>query len=419
MGAEESKSSGSSGSPSYASGAVDFPNAWKSEATAWTLLHQCTLDKWKEGHAEAANFRETVLTCEGVVHKDCSYSFCMSRQGIININKGSSFFSFRKRSKFAKMAEHFEYNHIPAQLSSIHHFRVKSVLCYRDSLVVLHLSRSISQFGLLDLRSNKFMGIFGKQSIEFDNEVLAGQISPDKSKCLIKVPNMAGPRGQQRMDLFQLYDLHTKMLVAEADLSTGQCHFCFDPRFSWKRIAVTNFEPNQNNSLSLLEVDSSTVIKTNPRMIDTRPALYPYMKDLCYTRDGHLILATILDTICFCRDKKTRNYRPINCSIYVFSGDTTETLHCIQYQRYTCTQHYCPINHTPVFSTCGNRMALVMNMPDLPSQHFVQVYRLPCPLNLQNMCRIVILQNFALEILPDLPLPVKLINSLHFKPEFH
>ena len=54
-----------------------------------------------------------------------------SLQGIININKGSNFFSFRKRSKFAKMAEHFEYNHIPAQLSSIHHFRVKSVLCFR------------------------------------------------------------------------------------------------------------------------------------------------------------------------------------------------------------------------------------------------------------------------------------------------
>lgn len=53
MGAEESRSSASSGSPSYASGSVDFPNSCRrgSEATAWTLLHQCTLEKWKEGHA--------------------------------------------------------------------------------------------------------------------------------------------------------------------------------------------------------------------------------------------------------------------------------------------------------------------------------------------------------------------------------
>ena len=54
MGADESKAAAnSSGSPSYASGAIDFPNACRreSDATAWTLLHQCNLDKWKDGHA--------------------------------------------------------------------------------------------------------------------------------------------------------------------------------------------------------------------------------------------------------------------------------------------------------------------------------------------------------------------------------
>ena len=208
--------------------------------------------------ADGANFRETVLTCDGVIHKDCSYSFCMSRQGIINFNKGSSFFSFRKRSKFAKMAEHFEYNHIPAQLSSIHHFRVKSVVCSRDSLVVLHLSRSSSQFGLLDLRSNKFMGIFGKQQYDFHNEVLSGEISTDKSKCLIKVPSVLPHRQRPHNDILQLYDLQSKMLLVEVDLTTSEVDFCFDPRFCWKRIAVTNFDvqaqPN-NNSLSLVDID--------------------------------------------------------------------------------------------------------------------------------------------------------------------
>ena len=53
MGADESKSSGSSGTASFASGAVDFPNSCRRESkiVAWTLLHQCTIDKWKEGHA--------------------------------------------------------------------------------------------------------------------------------------------------------------------------------------------------------------------------------------------------------------------------------------------------------------------------------------------------------------------------------
>ncbi len=53
MGAEESKSTGSSGTASFASGAIDFPNSCRRESsvTAWTLLHQCTNEKWKEGHA--------------------------------------------------------------------------------------------------------------------------------------------------------------------------------------------------------------------------------------------------------------------------------------------------------------------------------------------------------------------------------
>ncbi len=374
--------------------------------------------------AEAAGFQESVLTCDGLIHKDCSFSFCMSRQGIININKGSSFFSFRKRSKFAKMAEHFEYNHIPAQMSSINHFRVKSVLCFREKLVVLHLSRNgCSQFGVLELRSNKFLGVFGKQEGEFCNEALSGEISMDKSKCLVRMPAVQPPQGRRLAPLhntaiFCLYDLKSKAMISQVSLHSPLCHFRFDPRFTWRRLAVTNFEQGQYNSLSLVQTDSWQVMCSNQRMTDTHTSLYPYMKDMTYTRNGALIIATILDATCHCREMKTRNYRPIHCSIYVFNGDTTETLHCIQYQRYTCTQHLCPVNYTPVYSICSSRMAVVMNTTDLPPLHYVQVYKLPTPLNLQNMCRIVILQNFPSDELTELPLPPKLINYLHFKPEF-
>ena len=363
------------------------------------------------------------MVCEGVVHKDCGFAFCMSRQGIININKGSSIFSFRKRSKFAKMAEHFEYNHIPAQMSSINHFRVKSVLCFRESLVILHLTRNTnSQFGLLDLRLNKFIGVFGRQRVEFVNEVLAGEISPDKSKCLVRLPNVptaqGRARGAQSTDMFQLYDLKTKQLIRELSVGFNNCHFCFDPRFKWRRAAITNFEQGHTNSLSIVHLDKWDVVRSNPRVDDTRRVLHPFMKELCYTRDGSLLVATILDTSCYCREKKTRNYRPICCSIYVFNADTTETVHCVQYNRYACTQHNCPINYTPLFSTCGSRMAVVMNRRELPPIHHVQVYKLPTPVNLQSLCRINILQHFSADILPDLPLPPKLIHYIHFKPEF-
>ena len=119
------------------------------------------------------------------------------------------------------MAAHFEYHHIPAQLSTIQKFHVKGVLCFYDNLVVVHLVKLASQFGLLDLKVgsvgpprpvgsihftstptnfqsssillahpqvNKFKGIFGQQIMEFPNESLMGQISPDKRLVVIKIP---------------------------------------------------------------------------------------------------------------------------------------------------------------------------------------------------------------------------------------
>jgi len=66
MGAEAARLSASAAGPSAGAGAsvatgteasrfqpVNFPNICRREweAPAWTLLHQCGLDKWKDGHA--------------------------------------------------------------------------------------------------------------------------------------------------------------------------------------------------------------------------------------------------------------------------------------------------------------------------------------------------------------------------------
>lgn len=63
-------------------------------------------------------------------------------------------------------------------------------------------------------------------------------------------------------------------------------------------------------------------------------------------------------------------------------------------------------------------MGVVVDLTDSASQHSVRVYKLPTALNLQSMCRVVILRNYALTRLSDLPLPPKLIAYLQFKPDF-
>lgn len=378
--------------------------------------------------SEAAGFHEKVITCDGAIFKDCTASFCTSRQGIINISRTGSIFSFRKRSKFARMAEHFEYNHIPAQMSSINNFRVRSVVCHREPLVILHLSRSnYSQFGLLDLRLNKFLGEFGKQRVDFVAEALVGEISPNKQHCLIRLPGLpaGGRRGVARIaqpDRFQLYDLRAKCQLAEFNLPPAtSAHFTFDPRYAWRQLAIANFEPQQDNSVSIVRLMSNAsstpmlqtansdaraslssssllanssrvggslpstpansgnsihwqVVCTNSHVSDIQPTLYPSLKDLHYTSDGSLLVATLVEGPCNCREKRTRrDYMPVVVSVLVLDSDTLLSLHCIKYHRYTCALHLCPVNYNWLMSSCGSRMAVTLDKPGQPDTHYVQV----------------------------------------------
>lgn len=328
------------------------------------------------------------------------------------------------------MAEHFEYNHIPAQMSAINNFRVKSVLCFRGSLVILHLQRNqCTQFGVLDLRVNKFKGLFGKQNRLYDNELLAGEISHDYSKCLVRFP--IAPRRitavtRSTLHTFtgyslELYDLSKNdALIHRVELESYPSHFTFDPRFKWNRVAVTNYESTHTNSVNIVSLDTWDTLYSNVQVNDVHNTLfdntvYPYLKDMQYTPDGSLIIATIVDNNCNCRSKRAI---PIDCNIFILDGDTAVMLRCIHYQRFTCALHMCPTNYTPVFSLCGSRMAIVVNQPEQPTHNYVQIYKLPHMINLQNMCRVVIRQNFPSDVLTELPLPLKLINYLYFKPEY-
>ncbi|XP_076445620.1 uncharacterized protein LOC143283308 isoform X2 [Babylonia areolata] len=411
MGAEESRN-GNYGLMG-ASAVVYNMKRQVQHARPWSLLHQCSLDQWKSGHAGAAGFLETTMTCNGAVNKECNPTFCISRQGIINVNKSGPVFSFRRKSKFTKMAEHFEYNHIPAHLSSIQNFHVKSVLCYRGDIVVLHLVRNLmTQFGVIDLSINKFTGIFGKKSVEFVNEALRGEISPDCSMCLIKIPSLTTNNSFD----FQLFSLHNRELLTEIVPPYNHALFTFDPRFCGSRLAVTSFMRGEDNSLSLVRLPNWEVLATNSRVDDLRSSLSPHLKELQYSRDGHMIFAVMATSGCHCKEKKARRFQPIDISIYVLNGDNTQTLHCIQYHRYTCALHSCPINYMPLLSVCGSRMAIVLNDLETSIDH-IQVYKLPTTGDLQNRCRIRILQTFAPEFIPKLPLPARLINYLKFKPE--
>ncbi|KAH8858288.1 cement 3B variant 3 [Schistosoma japonicum] len=182
------------------------------------IIHQCTLELWKKSHRELFNFSDKVMVCTYQVPHDCTSAFCLTRQNIVNFRKSCSVFSLRKRREYTKMAEHFEYNHIPAHLSSIQNLHFKAVLDLHSGLAVVHLARDmITQFALVDLRINKFLGSFGRQTIHFSPESTIGKISPDGTHCLVRLPWSSN----KRVYILKLYNLRNSELVSELPLANS------------------------------------------------------------------------------------------------------------------------------------------------------------------------------------------------------
>ncbi|KAM7533625.1 hypothetical protein Aperf_G00000124029 [Anoplocephala perfoliata] len=187
----------------------------------WTLVQSCSLDAWRKKYCDLYNFADSTMECPYNKPTECTNSFCLIKQNIVNLSKRKGTFSFHKRSKYSKLAEHFEYNHIPAHLSSVQNLHFKSILCTRNGLAIVHLARNlIAQFGIVDLHIHKFLGTFGRQSIKYSPDSVAAEISPDSSLCLVRLPWSR----TNRVTTLQLYSLRTRELITELPLTTDTIH---------------------------------------------------------------------------------------------------------------------------------------------------------------------------------------------------
>ncbi|XP_018652609.1 putative cement precursor protein 3B variant 3 [Schistosoma mansoni] len=174
------------------------------------------------------------------------------------------------------MAEHFEYNHIPAHLSSIQNLHFKSVLDIHSGLAVVHLARDmITQFALVDLRINKFLGSFGRQTLyNLRNSELISELPLANSSNYDELPINSSrvPLGlyqehNRESNIRPSYDILSTSNSVNANLRgnvqnenqlqlgparSSQVLFAFDPRFVNSRIAITNVDfPHGPNSHKL------------------------------------------------------------------------------------------------------------------------------------------------------------------------
>lgn len=335
-------------------------------------------------------------------------------------------FSFHKRSKLVKMAAHLEYNYLPAQLSALYYYHVHSIVCLRDSIIVLFLSRARDcQFAVLDLKRDKYLGVFGMQSGIVAPELLYGDISMDLSKFIIRMPYTNQPENVDNdVDTvwyhLVVFNIETRRRLADIDLRTAVCLFAFNPLVCWHMVTITNFSwaPSavSQHSICHINIDAWEITTVNDNVSSEHHLLRldTQLKDMQYTRDGAFVVLSLAESRCACGDR--RNALPISCTVAVLCAQSLAVLRCIDYRRLTCAQHLCPFNYTPQLSLCGTRLVLITDTGSKAGTSMLSVIRLPVIVNLQNMCRALIVQSLPSTVIPRLPLPPRIIKYLMFAP---
>ena len=179
--------------------------------------------------------------------------------------------------------------------------------------------------------------------------------------------------------------------------------FSFDPRYDWKRIVIGYQYASVVRVCDLVE---RRVIMEN----NSHGSLRQCTENLVYSPDGRFI-ASLVSSI-----DNTRTKIQI-WGILVYISESLEVVHCITYPSGRLDIPIYPACLFPIFSCSGKFLVVPRKAQYTETESFdVDILLIPNILNLQSLCRIVILMCTRMKHIQYLPLPTALKNYLHFKP---
>ena len=144
--------------------------------------------------------------CNSELHTVCAPGFCsesLSRKLHHGSYRSSSKHFQSTLTKIKKLREHFEYNHIPAMISSLQNYSVRSIVngCSMsgsdqgDTIVLLIYSSVLekTKFIIVDLKLNRFVCALGDDYHGLiDAKKVHAAWSMDRTQVIIRIPNVGG-----------------------------------------------------------------------------------------------------------------------------------------------------------------------------------------------------------------------------------
>jgi len=155
---------------------------------------------------EVFGFIQHKFICNSELHSVCAPGFCsesLSRKLHHGSYRSSSKRFQSSSTKSRKLREHFEYNHIPAMISSLQNYSVHGIvngcsisgLNHGDTIILLIYSAVLekTKFIIVDLKLNRYVCALGD---DYNGLIAARNVhaawSMDRTQVVIRVPIVGG-----------------------------------------------------------------------------------------------------------------------------------------------------------------------------------------------------------------------------------
>ncbi|XP_074651867.1 uncharacterized protein LOC141906466 [Tubulanus polymorphus] len=273
-------------------------------------------------------------------------------------------------------------------------------LSYKATFICVNLAKK-SVIGLLDAEPQNM-------------SVIQCEFSPDNSIVAVVFYHRSDSTNLFQYDLF-LYSLETFSCIDVLCLNDEvRPYIAFDPRYASSRIAVINYGKKGSPQL---EKSLVTYCLNKHAIVCSSKVSLPFIFgnscfSLLYTLDGrYLIVQKISDN---------RHGISSDTDTYIFDSDTLQLL-WHHFTHLPSFGSFCSVNYMPLFSKCSSRICILdeKHTGRKPFQN-VAIFQLPRPFNLQQLCRIHILECISsLNKVDKLPLPHKIKDFLKFSPMYY
>ncbi|UJR23112.1 hypothetical protein I4U23_026133 [Adineta vaga] len=425
--------------------------------SGWQEICRCSHADWLHGNAELFGFTPHKFICNSELHNICAPGFCsesLSRKLHHGSYRSSSKrFQSSTSLKSKKLREHFEYNHIPAMISSLQNYSVHGIvngcsisgLDHGSTIMLLIYSAVLekTKFIIVDLKLNRYVCALGD---DYNGLIDARKVhaawSMDRTQVLIRLP-ITGTTTV--LDFYKIVKKEAKLYrrISPIDINT-QFQFC--PNYWSSRLAFYTHSTGVSTTIMNYNITSLPLSGSNKTPIQTLPLNQSiHGSYLCsmnvhtwsmsknqnlviddsfrllsfvYTPDSVYLILTFVDNFCHCGETLPISYFDI------YHGNTFQCLHRIHTQLSThiCPWHLCRNPLTSIFSMSSSRMAFCTTKNNGGRELQVSIIVLPNELNLKSICRRTIIQylNEYHGKIEDITneLPYRLSQYIQYRPEY-